>query len=141
MDRVRELLSELYEAKQNCTNLSHPEYVAAHMLPYRNKKIEYFILFLLDNKNNLMARKIISRGTVDQTPVYIREIMRQVLIKQASGIILAHNHPGGNPNPSVHDQELTKRLQKAADTMDVRFLDHVIVARDGHFSFQAQGLM
>ena len=141
MSRVKELLSELYEARQDCLNLSRPEYVAAHMLSYQNRKIEYFVLFLLDNKNNVMARKTLSRGTVDQTQVYIREIMRHVLIKQASGIIIAHNHPGGDPKPSIQDQELTSRIQKAAQTLDVRFLDHVIVARDGHFSFQAQGLL
>ena len=141
MSRVKELLSELYEARQDCTNLSNPEYVAAHMLSYQNRKIEYFVLFLLDNKNNVMAKKTLSRGTVDQAPVYIREIMRHVLIKQASGIIIAHNHPGGDPKPSIQDQELTSRIQKAAQTLDVRFLDHVIVARDGHFSFQAQGLL
>jgi DNA repair protein RadC len=141
MNRVQELLSELYEARQGCTNLSRPEYVAAHMLSYQNRKIEYFVLFLLDNKNNVMARKTLSRGTVDQAPVYIREIMRYALIKQASGIIIAHNHPGGDPKPSIQDQKLTTRIQKAAQTLDLRFLDHVIVARDGHFSFQAQGLL
>jgi DNA repair protein RadC len=141
MSRVKELLSELYEARQGCTKLSSPEYVAAHMLSYQNRRIEYFVLFMLDNKNNVMARKTISRGSVDQAPVYVREIIRQALIKQASGIVIAHNHPGGDPNPSVQDQELTARIQKAAQMVDVRFLDHVIVARDGHFSFQAQGLL
>jgi DNA repair protein RadC len=67
--------------------------------------------------------------------------MRHVLIKQASGIIIAHNHPGGDPKPSIQDHELTTRIQKAAETLDVRFLDHIIVSRDGHFSFQAQGLL
>jgi DNA repair protein RadC len=141
MDHVKDLLAQLYAAEPVCENLSHPEHVVVKMLPYRNKKVEYFVLFLLDNKNNVMARRVVSKGTVDQTPVYIREIMRLALMKQASGIIVAHNHPGGDPLPSVQDQELTTRLQKAAQMLNVRFLDHVIIARSGHYSFQAQGLL
>lgn len=141
MHRVKDLLEQLYAAEPACENLSKPEHVAVKMLPYRDKKIEYFVLFLLDNKNHVMAKRVVSKGTVDQTPVYPREIMRQVLLKQASGIIVAHNHPGGDPTPSIQDQELTSRLQKAAQLFDVRFLDHVIIARTGHFSFQAQGLL
>ncbi|TVR02149.1 MAG: DNA repair protein RadC [Desulfovibrionales bacterium] len=141
MHKVRDLLAELYAVEPACENLSHPEHVVVKMLPYRDRKIEYFVLFLLDNKNNVMARRVVSKGTVDQTPVYIREIMRLALMKQASGIIVAHNHPGGDPSPSIPDQELTRRLQKAAQVLDVRFLDHVIISRTGHYSFQAQGLL
>jgi DNA repair protein RadC len=141
MDQVKELLAKLYEVQPACTNLSHPDHVVVQMLPYRDKKIEYFVLFLLDNKNHVMAKRVVSKGTVDQTAVYIRELMRFALIKQASGIIVAHNHPGGDPKPSVQDQELTRRIQNAADTLDVRFLDHVIVSRNGHYSFQAQGML
>ncbi len=141
MSRVKELLSELYASKPACTNLSQPEFVAVHMLPYRDKKIEYFVGFFLDAKNNLIARRVMSRGTVDGTAVYPREILRYALLKQASGIVISHNHPAGDPQPSTHDRILTEELQKAAGLLDIRFLDHVIVGKYGHFSFQAEGLL
>ncbi|SMP82986.1 DNA repair protein radc [Desulfonatronum zhilinae] len=141
MSRVKELLSELYDARPACTNLSQPEFVAVHMLPYRDKKVEYFVAFFLDAKNNLIARRVMSRGTVDTTAVYPREIIRYALLKQASAIIVAHNHPAGDPQPSTHDQQLTQELQKAAELLDIRFLDHVIIGKFGHYSFQAEGLL
>ncbi len=141
MDRVKELLNELYAAQPACTNLSHPEHVVVQMLPYRDEKIEHFVALYIDNKNNLVSQRVISSGTIDQTPVYPREIIRHALLEQASGVIIAHNHPGGDPKPSTQDIELTKRLGEACRTMDIRMLDHVIVSRGGHFSFQAQGLL
>ena len=141
MDRVKELLSELYQARPSCINLSRSEYVAVHMLPYINKRIEYFVGFFLDAKINLIARRVMSRGTVDTTAVYPREIIRYALLKQACSVIVSHNHPGGDPKPSILDQHLTEKLKNACALMDIRLLDHVIVAKDGHFSFQAQGLL
>ncbi len=141
MDRVRELLAELYAAQPACTNLSHPEHVVVQMLPYQDEKIEYFLALYVDNKNNLVSKRVISTGTVDQTPVYPREIIRHALLEQASGVIIAHNHPGGDPKPSVQDQELTKKVVDACRVMDIRMLDHVIISRGGHFSFQSQGLL
>lgn len=141
MDHVKDLLEQLYAAEPACENLSHPEHVVVKMLPYRDKKIEYFVVFLLDNKNHVLGKRIVSKGTVDQTPVYPREIIRHAILEQASGVILAHNHPGGDPKPSIQDQELTKKVVDACRVMDIRMLDHVIVSRGGHYSFQAQGLL
>jgi DNA repair protein RadC len=141
MDRVKELLSELYAARPACINLSQSEYVAVHMLPYRDKRTEYFVAFFLDAKNNLIARRVMSRGTVDGTAVYPREIVRYALLKQACSVIVSHNHPGGDSRPSIQDQHITEKLQNACKVLDIRLLDHVIVSRDGHFSFQAQGLL
>jgi DNA repair protein RadC len=141
MYRVQELLEELYAAQPQCTTLSRSEYVAVHLLPYHDEKVEHFVALYVDNKNNLMAQHLISKGTVDQTAVYPREVVRYALLEQASGVIIAHNHPGGDPRPSIQDQELTKRVGDACRTLDVRLLDHVIVSRGGHFSFQSQGLL
>ncbi|WP_052812669.1 JAB domain-containing protein [Desulfonatronum thioautotrophicum] len=141
MDRVMELLNELYAVQPECTTLSRPEYVALHLLLYHDEKVEHFVALYVDNKNHLMAQHIISRGTVSETAVYPREIVRHALLEQASGIIIAHNHPGGDPKPSVQDQELTKKVVEACRVMDIRMLDHLIVSRGGHYSFQAQGLL
>ena len=141
-DRVQELLSELYalEASQKLT-LSSPEAAVIKLLPYRKKKTEHFIALLVDNKNRLICRKVMSKGTVDQAPVFPREIIRQALIKQASGIILAHNHPGGDPEPSLQDRELTTKIKRIAVELGIRVLDHIIVTESGHFSFQEHGYL
>ena len=141
MDCVKDLLGQLYAVTPKCDNLSTPEHVVVQMLQYRNKRIEYFVVFLLDAKNNIISKKIVSKGTVDTTAVYPREVMRYALLKQACSIIVAHNHPGGDPNPSRYDIDLTKKISDAANTLNIRFLDHVVVARNGHYSFQEQGII
>ena len=142
-EKARELLDQLYMLKQSdaANKISMPQDVVLQILPWKDKKIEHFIAIFVDNKNNIIQKKVISKGTVDQTPVYPREILRTALLKQASGLILAHNHPGGDPKPSIQDQELTSKVRKACDVFDIRLLDHVIIARDGHFSFNEHGII
>ncbi|WP_045222567.1 RadC family protein [Desulfonatronum thioautotrophicum] len=121
---------------------SHPRTVADFAIArLGHERTEQFWVALVDNKNRLIHWQRVSQGTVDQTPVYPREILRLVLHHQASGLILVHNHPGGDPKPSVQDQELTKRMQRAAQEMDIRVLDHIVVTDTDYFSFQAQGLL
>ncbi len=141
MDHVKDLLAQLYAAEPHVETYSRPEDVVLKLLPLRDKKVEQFVVLLVDNKNRLMGKRVVSRGTVDQTPVYPREIFRFAIQKQASGVILGHNHPGGDPAPSVQDHELTKRIVHGGQVLDIRVLDHIIVAKNGHFSFQAQGLL
>lgn len=121
---------------------SHPQTVADFaMSRLGHKQTEEFWVALVDNKNRLVHWQQVSRGTVDQTPVYPREILRLVLQHQASGLILVHNHPGGDTRPSAQDQELTRKLQRAAQELDVRVLDHIVVTENEYFSFQSQGLL
>lgn len=102
---------------------------------------ESFWLALVDNKNRLLDLTCVSQGTVDQACIYPREIFKPALEVEASGTILVHNHPGGDPRPSIQDKEMTKRLQKTGLELGVRVLDHVIVAEDSYYSFQEQGLL
>ncbi len=142
LERKKELLQELYAMeKKSDYKFDGPEAAVAKLLPYRKKKIEYFVILLVDNKNRLIGKRVISKGTVDQAPVFPREIVRYALIKQASGIILAHNHPGGDPYPSLRDRELTQRVKQTCVDLGIRVLDHIIVASEGHFSFQEHGYM
>jgi DNA repair protein RadC len=104
-------------------------------------EIEEFWLALVDNKNRLIGFERVSTGTVDQTPVYAREILSMALRYKASGIILVHNHPGGDPAPSSQDVALTGRLQSTARELGLRILDHLVVAENGFFSFQAHGML
>jgi DNA repair protein RadC len=139
----RECSARMKEAPvQERAVLSRPEAVAElAMARLGASSTEEFWLALVDNKNRLMAWEQVSRGTVDRTTVYAREVLALALGWSASGIILVHNHPGGDPRPSAQDRELTKLLVRAAGDLGLRILDHVIVAEERYFSFQAQGLL
>lgn len=102
---------------------------------------ESFWVALVDNKNRLLAFVNVAQGTVDQVAVHSREILSRALECKASGLILVHNHPGGDPSPSPQDRALTSRVEQAATELGIRVLDHVIVAEEQTFSFQAQGLL
>ncbi len=103
--------------------------------------IEEFWTILVDNKNRLVGFEKLSKGTVDQAPVFPREIITRALELRASGIILVHNHPGGDPSPSLQDRELTIKVKRIAVEMGIRVLDHIIIAEDRHFSFQEHGYL
>jgi len=92
-------------------------------------------------KNAVTATECLQRGTVDQSAVYVRKVIERALAHKASGFILAHNHPSGDPTPSAHDQELTKAVKAAAATVGIRFLDHLIIGDTTPFSFKANGLI
>jgi DNA repair protein RadC len=102
---------------------------------------EEFWTILLDNKNRLQAFEKVSKGTVDQAPVFPREIMIMALEHRSSAIILVHNHPGGDPTPSSQDIQLTNKLKSLGKEMGIRILDHMVVAQDTHYSFMEHGLM
>lgn len=108
---------------------------------FGTKGVEEFWVALVDNRNRVRAWECVSKGTVDQTQVYPREVLALALRHEASGMILVHNHPGGDPSPSDEDIRMTMRIKRVAQEMGVRLLDHLVVAEERHFSFQAQGLL
>jgi DNA repair protein RadC len=97
---------------------------------------EQFRILFLDKKNRLIADEVQQRGTVDHTPVYVREVVKRALELSASAIILVHNHPSGDPTPSRADIEMTKQIVDAAKPLGVAIHDHIIVGRQGHASFK-----
>lgn len=92
-------------------------------------------------KNAVTATECLQRGTVDQSVVYVRKVIERALAHKASGFLLAHNHPSGDPTPSDHDRELTQAVKAAAATVGIRFLDHLIIGDIAPFSFKASGLL
>jgi DNA repair protein RadC len=102
---------------------------------------EQFRILFLDKKNNLIADEVQQQGTVDHTPVYVREIVKRSLELAATAIILVHNHPSGDPSPSRADIEMTRQIIAAAKPMGISVHDHVIVGRQGHSSLKALGLI
>ena len=102
---------------------------------------EEFWVLLVDNQNRLVLFEPIMRGTVDQTAAYPREIIEVTLRHHASGIILVHNHPGGDPNPSQQDKALTDSISRLCSELGLRLLDHLVVAGSNFSSFRALGLL
>ncbi len=102
---------------------------------------EQFRILFLDKKNQLIADEVQGRGTVDHTPVYVREVVKRALELAATAIVLVHNHPSGDPTPSRADIDMTKMIVDAARPLGVVVHDHIIVGRHGHASFKALRLI
>lgn len=102
---------------------------------------EEFRALFLDRRNRLMRDELIARGTVDHAPVYPREVVRRAIEVSASAIILVHNHPSGDPEPSRADIEMTRKVVAAARVFDIQVYDHVVVGRDATASLRALGLL
>jgi DNA repair protein RadC len=98
------------------------------------------VLFL-NSGNRLLYDETLAEGSVSETPVYPREIMRRALEVGATALILVHNHPSGDPRPGRDDIEATRRIAEAGRALDICIHDHVIVARSGWSSFRALGLL
>ena len=102
---------------------------------------EQFRVLFLDKRNQLVADEVMGHGTVDHAPVYPREVARRALELSASALILVHNHPGGDPTPSVADIETTRQVIEAGRALRISVHDHLVVGRHGTASFKALGLM
>lgn len=96
-------------------------------------------LLLLDIKNQYMGHHLLSRGGITESTVDIRLLLRHALVAGAPNVILAHNHPSGNPQPSRQDDELTKRLSQACHAVQLRLLDHIIIGDNTYYSYADEG--
>lgn len=95
---------------------------------------EAWVLFI-SNNGRLLAKEMISKGTLTATAIDNFTVLRRALLNNAAKIILLHNHPSGNPAPSVHDIDRTKKLRDACRLMDMELLDHIIVTDESFYSF------
>ena len=102
---------------------------------------EQFRILFLDKKNALIADEVQQHGTVDQTPVYPREVVRRALELSATAVILVHNHPSGDPTPSRADIAMTHKVVEACTPLGIAVHDHIIIGRSGHASLKALSLM
>jgi DNA repair protein RadC len=106
----------------------------------REKK-EHFVMLSLDARNNLIKKSGISIGTLNASIVHPREVFKEAIQCSAASIIIAHNHPSGDVNPSDEDIEMTKRLKEVGKILGIEILDHVIVARNDHYSLMEKKLV
>jgi DNA repair protein RadC len=100
---------------------------------------EKFIVLLLDAKHRAIGVNTVSIGSLTASIVHAREVFKPAIAGNAATVILAHNHPSGDPAPSLEDVELTKRLREAGDFLGIRVLDHVILGEGLHYNFVDAG--
>ncbi len=122
-----ELGKRMLNGKKSSILLS-PKDVWERMEDIRGSKKEHFVVFYLDSRNQEIQREIISVGTLNESLVHPREVFESAIKHNAAGIILAHNHPSGDTEPSEVDIEITKKLIQAGKILDIKIVDHVIVS-------------
>ena len=122
--------------------LASPSAVREYLrLLLHNREHEVFVVVLLDAQNRVLATEELFRGTLTQTSVYPREVVKLALRHNAGAVILAHNHPSGVAEPSHADETLTQSLKQALALVDIKVLDHFIVAGSSALSFAERGLL
>ncbi len=118
-----------------------PKDVWEELKDIRDNKKEHFVIFFLDARNQEIKREIISIGSLNANLVHPREVFEPAVRYLAAQIILAHNHPSGDPNPSEHDIEITKRLVDAGNILGIDIVDHIIVTKNAFLSFKQKKLI
>lgn len=134
----RALLEELVKGETIRRGQQVEEYLRLMLC---GKEHEAFIVFLLTSHHQLLKVEQVSRGTLSQAPVYPREVVKLALRHNAGAVIFAHNHPSGNAEPSAEDMVMTRKLTQALALVDVRVLDHFVVAGNTCLSFAERGLL
>ncbi len=107
----------------------------------RDLRTERFKTLFLDVKNQVIEEKTLFEGTVDSSAVYPREVIKDALRYEAAALIFAHNHPSGDPEPSLCDREITRDLVLAAHVVQIKVLDHIVIGNNRYFSFADHGLI
>lgn len=119
---------------------SRPLYTTEDVLPYlkfiRTKKQEYILCLSLDSGNRLIARRVVTIGTLTSSLVHPREVFAGPLKDRAASVIVVHNHPSGDPHPSRKDIEATQQLIAGGILLGIPVRDHLIVSREGYYSFK-----
>jgi DNA repair protein RadC len=140
--RALKILDARMKHPTTSTSLTSPTAVRDYLrLLLHDRAHEVFVVVFVDAQNRVIAAEELFRGTLTQTSVYPREIVKEALAKNAAGVILCHNHPSGVAEPSLQDQALTRSLSEALTLVDVKVLDHFIVAGASALSFAERGLI
>lgn len=114
--------------------IDSPEKAVEQLSDIRDKKQEYFVCLTLDGANRLIAKRIITIGTLTSSLVHPREVFAEAITDRAASIIVAHNHPSGTLTASSADSEVTQRLEEAGVVLGIKLVDHLIVSSSGHLS-------
>ena len=121
--------------------VSCPSDIYAVLRRYSTARTERFVVLTLDGAHQVIKANLISIGLVNRTVVHPREVFYPAIIQNACAIIISHNHPSGRLDPSAEDRDITDRLRQASEVLGIALLDHVIISKDGYYSFVEHGLL
>lgn len=143
--KAAQILSAFELARRHLLKETIKIIVAQDVLPLvtdiAGKQQEYFICMSLNGANELIEKRIITIGLLDNSPVHPREVFADAIADRAAAVIFVHNHPSGDPNPSEADVRMHNQLTEAGKILGLSVLDHIIVTRKGYYSFQEAGLI
>ena len=135
-----ELARRYYETPDMVT-ITHSRDIAELLKNYASKNQEHFITVTLDGANTVIKTRVVFIGTLNRSLVHPREVFAPAFTDRAASIVIAHNHPSGNIQPSAEDFEITRKLIKASKILGIDIVDHVILTKNGHYSFHGNGKM
>jgi DNA repair protein RadC len=133
---TRYLAEQLNNGESLTSSQATRDYLTSEL---RHESREVFAVMFLDNQHKVLKFERLFFGTIDAAAVYPRIVVEQAIKHQAAAVILTHNHPSGVAQPSIADKQITKRLEQALSLIDIRVLDHIIVAGNQCYSFAEQG--
>lgn len=121
-------------------DFNNPQSIAAYYMErLRHQEQEVMLSMMLDNRNHLLGDKVLSMGTVNSTLITPREVYLEAVRYHAVSLILIHNHPSGDPTPSIADREVTKRIHAAGEMLGISLLDHIVIGDQSYVSFREEG--
>lgn len=133
--------TEDYKVKVLCNEVPKAVEVFRDLLKMEREAQEVFAMISLDTKKNVIGVFEVSRGAVDKTIVEPAEVFKRALLSNAHTIIVGHNHPSGDPKPSIRDIGITDKLRKVGENLGIEIIDHVIIGDGCYYSFLEEGLI
>jgi len=143
--KASQILASIELAKrytiQNNRRITSAQDVSDELQQYRDRKQEHFLTITLDGASHIINSRVVFIGTLNQSIVHPREVFADAIADRAAGIIIAHNHPSGTLEASRADLQITQRLQEVSKLIGIELLDHLILTREGFYSFADEGLL
>lgn len=143
---VLQEITAVYQVRKDVEMPLEKVYSSYQVADFLKKEIgqltqERFVALFLNVKNEVIAYSVIGIGTIDQAIAHPRDLFQRALLTNSASILIAHNHPSGNPSPSENDKNLTKRIKNGCELFGLTLLDHIIVGNSDYYSFRAGRLL
>ena len=138
---VCELTKRKYRGKAPRVIRGPDDVVAVVGRKLRTEQREHFLVLLLNARHEVLSREVVSVGSLNASIVHPREVFKPAVVASAASIVLVHNHPSGDPEPSEEDLSITRRLVQVGDLLGIAVLDHVVIARRGVVSLRSRQLL
>ncbi len=140
-DHYAEALDVIMEILDNTKRVTGPKDTLERLKKYSTKTQEYFLVVTLNGSHEIINVHEATKGLANRTLIHPREVFRTAIEDNSVAIIIAHNHPSGNPEPSTEDIELTKRIKDAGEIIGINVLDHIIISRRDYYSFKEHSIL